>query len=531
MDLKNLGNSVQTIKYSAGRYGVAILATAIAIWGRRLLHPWLGDQCEFTLFYLSVLATAWISGTGPAIFAILLGTISAAHFFIEPASLFYIEDVPDLLQLCIYVFVNVVATLLFSRLERQRRLAENRSSENARLSDSLRLADERKDEFLALLAHELRNPLAPIQSSLAILNRKSESPDTVLRICNVIQRHTNHLVRITDDLLDVSRFCHGKVTLQMERMDLRDAVRDAVEMTAEMIETKSHTLQLLLPNTPVWVDGDRVRLTQLLANLLGNAAKYTPASGRIALHVEVMDGIVSTSVTDNGIGFCPTEAERMLAPFTQIDTSRTREYGGLGLGLSIVNRLVGLHGGTLETFSKGTGRGSRFTVNLPSPPRDAPNEAAIDQSLEPEPFGEFSAAETNSAGNGRNLLLVEDNLDAAALLSELLESEGYAVQVANNGLAALQAASTRQQDVIILDIGLPGMDGYEVAQRLRRNETTRNTRLIALTGWGTAADRELAHQAGFDFHVVKPVVFAELLRYVQGDISQLEGRARDAANV
>lgn len=214
----NLDGSPQVLQRWAGQYGTAILTTGIAIWVRASLQPWLGNQCEFSLFYLSVLAKLWIAGTRPAIFAIVLGSIAAAHFFIEPESSIYIQDVPDLVQWLIFVIVNVTATLLFSRLVRQRRLAENRSDENRRLSESLRIADERKDEFLALLAHELRNPLAPIRSSLALLERSPNSTETVLRLRDVIGRQTNHLVRITDDLLDVSRFCRGKVTLKIEQL-------------------------------------------------------------------------------------------------------------------------------------------------------------------------------------------------------------------------------------------------------------------------------------------------------------------------
>jgi two-component system CheB/CheR fusion protein len=511
----NFDGSPQLLQCWAGQYGTAILATGIAIWVRASVQPWLGDQCEFSLFYLSVLATLWIAGTGPAIFAIVLGSIAAAQFFIKPESSIYIQDVPDLVQLLIFVIANVTATLLFSRLVRQRRLAEIRSDENRRLSETLRIADERKDEFLALLAHELRNPLAPIRSSLALLARRSDSPETVFRMCDVIGRQTNHLVRITDDLLDVSRFCRGRVTLKIEDLDLRDPVRDAIEMTHELIETKNHTLQLLVPEDPLWVKGDRVRLAQLISNLLGNAAKYTPPAGRIALQVEVLEECVSVSVTDNGIGFSPDQAERILAPFTQIDTSRTREHGGLGLGLTIVNRLVALHGGRLETFSRGPGRGSRFTVCLPNTSVD-PVQI---HSLEPKPAHEHALESSQSVcdppADGRNLLIVEDNTDASNLLRELFESEGYSVDVASNGLEALQAASSKRQDVIVCDIGLPGMDGFEIAQRLRRTATTRHVRLIALTGWGSATDQRLATEAGFDLHLVKPIGFRELLQHVQ----------------
>lgn len=513
---------MQWIQRSGWRYAMAVGSTACAFCARLLLHPWLNEECPYSLFYLSVLLTAWIAGTGPAIVAIVLGTFSAAHFVIEPASSLYIEDFPDFVQLSIYVFVNCVATLLFNRVERQRCLAENRSAENERLSQSLRLADERKDEFLALLAHELRNPLAPIRSSLSLLDRKDDCPEVVGRVREIIRRQTNHLVRITDDLLDVSRFCRGKVELQVLRLDLRDAICDAVEMTETLFEDKSHRFQLLMPQHPVWVDGDRVRLAQLTSNLLGNAAKYTPDGGRITLQVEELDGVVAISVADNGIGFAPNEARYILEPFMQIDTSRTREYGGLGVGLAIVDRLVALHGGTLIPESRGPGLGSRFTVNLPAVASASLGGTTSDDIRPLAESRDVTVAPAlpviRSPGTSRrSVLIVEDNADASQLLGELFECEGYDVTLACDGVEALQEVNRHSPDVIILDIGLPGMDGYEIARRIRRQKTAAHARLIALTGWGGPQDRELAAQAGFDIHLVKPIVFRELLEHAEGE--------------
>ncbi|MGV3486506.1 MAG: ATP-binding protein [Planctomycetaceae bacterium] len=509
---------------TALRYATAVVSTGGAIWGRSLLDPWLQEECPFSLFYLSVLATAWMAGTGPAVLAIFLGSLAAAHFFIPPSSSPYIEDFPSLVQLSIYVLVNLVATLLFSRVERQRALAEKRSAENSQLSESLREADERKDEFLALLAHELRNPLAPIRSSVALMERKKYSPDVAARACGIIQRQVSNLVRITDDLLDVSRFCRGKIELQMQRLDVREAIHDAVEMTESLILDRSHRFQLLVPDRPVLVEGDRVRLAQMTANLLGNAAKYTPVGGRITLQVEAADAAVTISVSDNGIGFAPSEAERILQPFTQIDTSRTREYGGLGLGLSIVNRLVALHHGTLVAQSRGPGLGSRFTITLPAVAN--PESAACDHPLKGDTDLNSGGRQNDSAlaasgddQRARRVLLVEDNPDAGELLVELFEAEGFEVSLARDGMEALQEARRMLPDVIFLDIGLPGMDGYEIARRLRRSSSA-EARLIAVTGWGGASDRELARQAGFDAHLVKPVPFHELLRHAQKPVGE-----------
>ena len=286
-------------------YAVAVVSTALVALWRLLLDPYLKEECPFSLFYLSVLLTAWIGGTGPAILAIALGTVLAAFFFIKPQSSFAIDSVSEIIQLSIYIFVNCVAAILFDRVKRRRTLAEQRSRDNEQLSQSLREADERKDEFLALLAHELRNPLAPIRSGLVMLDREPQAGKTIRRIQGIIERQTNHLVRITDDLLDTSRLSRGRVELQIKRMDLRTAIHDAVEMIGCQFEERSHTFQLLMPAQPVWIDGDRVRLAQLAANLLGNAAKYTPPGGRIVLEVDSTPSTNSILVRDNGIGFPP----------------------------------------------------------------------------------------------------------------------------------------------------------------------------------------------------------------------------------
>ncbi len=536
----------QTWVSNGRRYATALVSTLVVVWVRMMLHPWLNEECPFSLFYLSVLLTAWMVGTGPAVFAIGLGTLSAAHFFIPPASSLLIESVPDLVQLMIYLFVNCVAIYLFDRAERQRSLAENRSRENERLSNDLRQADVRKDEFLALLAHELRNPLAPIRSSLALLERK-DSPEVARRMRDIIQRQTGHLVRITDDLLDVSRFCRGKVELKICRMDLRLAVDDAVEMIECSFQSKYQRLSKLIPSEPIWVDGDRVRLAQLTANLLGNASKYTPDSGRITLNVEQIDDTVSITVSDNGIGFDASHADRIIDPFVQIDTSRTREYGGLGVGLTIVDRLISLHHGTLAAFSRGPGMGSRFTVTLPAAidarlnagpntqlnagPNSQPNVTtkSRDQADSDETFDASCDAAKATFLNGshcpavdpqrgRTLLLVEDNVDASAILIELLESEGFCVHPAYDGIEAIQKAVVVRPEVIIMDIGLPGMDGYETARRIRRLPELASCKLVALTGWGAQADREMAIEAGFDLHLTKPVAFRELLETVESMI-------------
>ncbi|MCA9078586.1 MAG: response regulator [Planctomycetaceae bacterium] len=506
------------------RYSTAIAATGLAIWGRFLLDPWLHEECPFSLFYLSVLVTAWIGGIGPARFAIVLGSLSAAMFFIRPASSIFIEDFADFLQLSIYVIVNCVATWLFRSAERQRIDAENRSAENQRLSQSLRDADARKDEFLALLAHELRNPLAPIRSGLSLMERNPSAQQSE-RACQMMRRHTDHLVHLTNDLLDVSRFCRGTIKLEKSRVNLDESIENAVEMSMGLIQEKQHRIHILSPSGPLWVNGDPVRLTQMIGNLLSNAAKYTPHGGRITLRSDVDRQMITISVEDNGIGFPPGEVDHILEPFVQMNMSRTRDHGGLGVGLAIVDRLAGLHGGRLIAHSNGPGLGSCFTLELPSAeiasnvnqsPTHAQSDASnsLSHSVQTDPTETAESRVASNSGparvSGRRVLLVDDNVDAAQLLADLLRTDGYDVLLAHDGFAALETASQEKTDVIVLDIGLPGLDGLEVARRLRRSPATAMVKLVALSGWASISDRKRGKEAGFDTYLVKPVNYLEL---------------------
>lgn len=495
------------------RYSTALVSTALAFWGRAALHPWLKEECPFSLFYLSVLLTAWLAGSGPAILAIILGTASAAFVFIEPRLSLRVDTLSEFVQLSIYVGVNIVAACLFDRLERQRVVAEQRAQENARLSESLRQTDERKDEYLALLAHELRNPLAPIRSGLVMLEREPDSPETVHRVLNVLERQTTHLVRLTQDLLDISRISNGRIVLQTEVLNLTDAIRDGIEMVSEQIEERGHRFQLLLPREAIVVQGDRVRLAQVVANLIGNAVKYTPSGGTIIVELERTNEDAHISVTDNGVGFAPDQAERIFEMFTQVDPSRTREHGGLGLGLSIVKTLVELHGGVVIARSRGPGLGSEFRIRIP-----LLHEATTGHPLAVEPatgsIADPPSNDTAPRSEQARILLVEDNLDAALLLSTLLTDDGYDVSIASDGIEAIRQASSVVPEFCLHDIGLPGIDGYEVARRIRRMPEGADIKLIALTGWGTQLDQERSSSAGFDLHLVKPVAYKDLINFL-----------------
>ena len=376
---------------------------------------------------------------------------------------------------------------------------------SAQKRDQLRLAnalarvseqDRRKDEFLATLAHELRNPLAPIRTGLSILQRGG-STEQQERTRQMMERQLRHLVRMVDDLLDISRVTLGKVTLKKERVDFRTALHSALETTRPLIESQGHEFAVRLPKDPLPLDVDPTRLAQVIANLLNNASKYTPPGGRLQLTADIEAHWLVVRVADNGVGIPADMLPRVFDLFMQVGSSIDNSQGGLGIGLTLVRALVELHHGSVVAESAGVGLGTTMTVRLPLA-SSAPDSAVPD------------ADELPSAG-GLRILVVDDNVDAATSLAMLLELEGHVASVAHSGLGALTAVIEFIPDVVFLDIGLPDISGYEVARRLRATPPAKGTpRLIALTGWGSEEDRRQAQTAGFDSHLVKPVDPAEL---------------------
>ena len=357
---------------------------------------------------------------------------------------------------------------------------------------ALQQADRRKDEFLAMLAHELRNPLAPIVTAASLLTLTTGVPERVQQVGKVISRQATHMTGLIDDLMDVSRVTRGMVTLDKDRVQLSSVVDDAVEQVRSLVEGRGHRLELRVLLGDAVVAGDRKRLVQVLANILGNAAKYTPARGHIVLEAGIQDGRALVSVRDNGIGMAPELVGSAFELFHQGKRSPDRSQGGLGVGLALVRSLVQLHGGSVSAASEGEGRGSTFTVSLPLlslPRQDAPDGAAA------LPF----------AGDALRVLVVDDNVDAAELAAMLLELLGYQVSVEFGAEAALERARLEHPHVCLLDIGLPGMDGKELAQRLRRIPGLEEVRLAAMTGYGQPHDLRASAEAGFDAHFVKPV--------------------------
>ncbi len=379
---------------------------------------------------------------------------------------------------------------------------EQKDTANAlqRVSNELVDADRHKNEFLATLAHELRNPLAPIRNALAIIRRTTEDTGgTIQPAVEMMERQVAQLVRLVDDLLDVSRISHGHIELRRERIELASVVHHAVEAAQPLLDGMDHDLTVVMPSQSLYVHADASRLAQVVGNLLNNAGKFTDRGGRIALSIEREGKQAVIRVRDNGIGIAPDQVPRIFDMFAQVDTSFERSTAGLGIGLSLVRQLLALHGGTVEARSGGVGRGSEFIVRLPitEPPAQS---------------GAGEAPRAPLVAIGGCILVVDDNRDAADSVATLLALAGNDVHTAYDGLEALETAAIVRPDVMLLDIGLPKLNGYQVARRIREQTWGKRIALVALTGWGQDEDRKKSRDAGFDTHLVKPVDPTALLK-------------------
>jgi signal transduction histidine kinase len=387
--------------------------------------------------------------------------------------------------------------------ERINKQLEESIRDRERVEEALREADRRKDEFLATLAHELRNPLAPIRNALHILRLTDSSDSATEQVCEMMERQVGHLVRLVDDLMEVSRITRGKIELRMEPVEVAAIIRSAVEASRPLIDESRHQLAISLPPEPLVIHGDSVRLSQVVSNLLNNAAKYMDEGGQIWLGAKQQGDDALISVRDTGIGIPPEMLPHIFKMFTQVDRAKRQAQGGLGIGLSLVRTLVEMHGGEVEAHSLGVGQGSEFIVRLP--------------------LSTATSVSTRNMANTRTpvlprhrILVVDDNRDGAESLGLLLTLLGAEVRVVHDGLAAVEIIPSYAPTVVLLDIGMPGMDGYEVAQRIRQQPAGRNLMLIALTGWGQEADRRRTSQAGFDHHLLKPADITTLKSLLDG---------------
>ncbi|GAA4338013.1 hypothetical protein GCM10023165_16450 [Variovorax defluvii] len=377
--------------------------------------------------------------------------------------------------------------------------ARRRQYEMRALLAGLRDADQRKTEFLATLAHELRNPLAPLSTALSLLARKRPAPEEAAKYYELMGRQVDHMVRLVNDLMEVSRITRGKIELHLGPVLLDAVIDDAIELSRPAIERAGHALEVDVSGEPLVVRGDAVRLTQVFSNLLNNAAKYTPAGGRVKLAAWQQQRQAVVQVSDTGAGLAPEMLNAIFEMFVQVSGTAKEAQGGLGIGLTLVKSLVELHGGSVEAASEGVGRGATFTVRLPL----SKNGAA------PAPQ---RSQDSWAAVIERVVLVVDDNRDAADSLAELLRTLGATVLVAYSGEEALQLARGQGVEIAVLDIGMPGMDGCELARRLRASPGGAAIRLVALTGWGQQGYRERIAAAGFDHHLLKPLNLAEFMR-------------------
>ncbi|WP_075792464.1 hybrid sensor histidine kinase/response regulator [Massilia putida] len=371
----------------------------------------------------------------------------------------------------------------------------------------LRAADANKNEFLATLAHELRNPLSPIRNAAALLGASGHGAiERQARAREVITRQVDHLAHLVDDLLDVARISEGKIALRQEEVDLKGVIAQAVETAGPLIAAREHKLEVIQPDRQIWLMGDPVRLAQSMGNLLHNAAKFTSKGGRIKVEVTLLDGAVRIAVQDNGIGIAEDNLSRIFGMFAQAAVPPDRAPEGLGIGLSLVSRLLEMHGGRLSATSPGIGLGSTFTVELPVLRTAAVGTDAVHApSTQPAP-----------SSGGRKVLLVDDNVDAMEMMAFLLAEMGYEAHTTADAGNLVQMALSLRPDVIVLDIGLPGVDGYELARMIKRQPQLASIRLVAHTGYGSPEDRRKAQEAGFDAHLVKPAELADLEKALQG---------------
>ncbi|HET9296395.1 MAG TPA: ATP-binding protein, partial [Candidatus Binatia bacterium] len=373
-------------------------------------------------------------------------------------------------------------------------------TQRRRVEKALKEADQKKDHFLAILAHELRNPLVPIRNGLQILNLAGNDPTIAENARSIMDQALNQLVRLVDDLLDVSRITTGKLKLRQERVELAAVVQSAIETTRPLIDEQGHHLSVRLPSRPILLDADPTRLAQVFSNLLNNAAKYSEQSGYITLTAEPVEDEVIVRVSDRGIGIPADHLPRIFQLFAQVETASDRSQGGLGIGLSLVKGLVEMHGGTIEAHSEGFGRGSELIVRLPQ--------------VKPEPLSESQAAEPDgekaSFTPKYRILVVDDNRLSVQSTAIALGLMGHDLATACDGIEGIERARTFRPDVILMDIGLPDINGHETARRIRRQPGGKNIILIAVTGYGQEEDRRRSIEAGFDYHLVKPLNFAEL---------------------
>jgi signal transduction histidine kinase/ActR/RegA family two-component response regulator len=463
-------------------YALAVCVTAVVLLGREAVAGFLGRSDPFLPFIGAVLIASWVGGLRPGLLATLLSAVATDYFFVPPFFSLQIAKFSHKGDLLLFIVLGVLISYL--------------SEKRLRLVRQLREADRGKDEFLATLAHELRNPLAPIANSVEYLRLNPSSDPQRRKLSDVIKRQVDHMTRLVDDLLDISRITSDKLELRKESVILSQIIESAVETARPQIDAQAHGLSVWLPAEPIYLNADLVRLAQVFSNLLNNAAKFTPRGGCVELVAAREGAEVEVTVRDNGIGIEAGDLGRIFESFAQVSHVPRGTRTGIGIGLALARRLVSMHGGTITAGSAGPGLGSEFTVRLPV--------SATPQYSKAKSSSEKAAAVAMSC----RILVADDNRDSVESLSVLLAASGCQVDTAYNGSEALESARNLRPDVALLDIDMPLLDGYEVARRIREQDS--RMVLIALTGWSQQEDHNRSAEAGFDHHLTKPLDLAAL---------------------
>jgi signal transduction histidine kinase len=475
-------------------YGSAVCILVASLVLHWFMLPWLGYSYPFASSFASVAIAVWLGGWRPATLTAMIGYVVAGVWLSATDAPFGVTDVSSILGLGLYALTCAVVIGLGEAM-RQARDRLRRSTQE------LQRSDMNKSNFLALLSHELRNPMAPLRNVLGLL-RMNPSREEITELLPIMERQLGQLDRLVDDLLDVSRIDRGKLELSRERISLEAVVKGAIETSKPNIEAKNHRLVATLPPDPVWIDGDTVRLTQLLSNLLNNAAKFTPRGGQIEVSLRRGQQQAVVEVADNGIGIPPQELARIFDIFVQLRSDLSPATAGLGIGLALARSITEMHGGRLEARSEGPGRGSRFLLTLP-----LSHPAAAD--VRP-------TVESPAALPASRVLVVDDNQDAAMTLAAILRRQGHDVCVAFSGEDGLAKAGQFLPNVAFLDLNMPDLDGIQLAYRLRADPRTRRTRLVALTGMGRRSDMARTREAGFVAHLKKPASLDLIARLAGG---------------
>ena len=489
----------------AVRYTAAFAIAAAAVVLRWFLSPWLKSDLPYATLFGAIAVAVWMGGWGPALAAAIAGLVGTILLFGKAPSLMTAGTLTTALGVGVYALTCALIIVLGETMRKARddyRRSQEMFKEVAlelkQYAAELQRADAVKSLFLATLSHELRNPLAPIRNGIAIL--KLRVPEGPADIYAMMDRQLGLVTRLIDDLLDVSRVDRGKLQLHREKVSVDSFVNAAIETARPNIEGKSHELVVRYSPRKFHVDGDPTRLAQVIANLLNNAAKFTPANGRIELSMRAEGPRAIISVRDNGIGIPSADLTRIFDMFVQLDASKTQAAAGLGLGLALARSLISLHGGEISARSAGPGRGSEFAVHLPLV--IAPGQSDVD------------AGNTQPAQASRRILVVDDNVDAATSLGELLKSNGHSVRTCFDGSSAFEAASQLTPEVAFIDLNMPHPDGIELATMIRRQPWGKAVKLVALTGMGQPADLARTREAGFDQHLTKPASLGDLFRAV-----------------